>query len=984
MIGSISFQTKARTIDHLGREQIADCPTAVSELWKNAYDAYARRVDLDLYGGKRPVAVLSDDGHGMNREEFVNRWLVVGTESKAGNDDTSAADRNGLRRRAKLGQKGIGRLSCANLGPTLLLISKRKDSDFVVSMVDWRLFENPYLNLSDIEVPVEVLKEKDKVLEHLPLLAARLLENLSGGEDRKRSARSKEAWERYDALKASDDGSHPSRELKEELEAIPFSENHLRNWPVWNGEAEHGTAMLVAGLNFDLQVLLDPSLNDTSAKAARNRFVETLSNFVDPFTDEGGSSVYATDPQFSYAVRAWNELVPRNIIGSDKDFGRDALEGLEHQIDGVFDDAGVFRGRIKTFGVWLEDERVIYPPRDLDLPSRSNTRVGPFGLYIAAMEFELRNTSMQAADFQHFRQLADKYAGFLMFRDGLRVLPYGRTDNDFFEIEERRSRHAGREFWNHRQMFGRVSISRRYNPNLKDKAGREGLLDNRAAKVLRELVSNVLMQAARLYFGTNSEFRKQALPAIREAFNARKAAEEREKLRKRNSRAFRSRLKDLSATLPLFKSEVEQFWDSLELKDPEDLDAVQERIDTYRSKLSDYSLSGAPKSLGTMASRYEAYRSDYRLTKGLIDGADEKLASARQVLAPPDPGSILEKQAKRNQRAYKLSLKGLRDRVQDMLQGQLAAAIELEKQKARTFDEETAAIIQRHRAGQITYADAARNLSDLRTSSEAGASEVFAPYLRALEILQENIDLEQLVSFGLEEANDLRGEIDRLTSLAQLGIAVEISGHELQDYDDLISDAFRKLPEEVRKLKAVRDISLGVEGLTDQLRFLSPLRLAGQKIRSKITGKDIASYLAEFFRLQLSTHSVELVTTKRFDRFSVTDFPSRLYPVFINLVNNAIYWTSNAKGHERTITLDIVDQEVIVSDTGPGVAPEDVGELFTLFFTRKSHGGRGVGLYLTRANLVSGGHKIRYVEDPRGMPHQGANFAIRFQGAEFG
>ncbi len=46
MLSSVSFQTRARTIDHLGREQIADCPTAISELWKNAYDAYARDVAL--------------------------------------------------------------------------------------------------------------------------------------------------------------------------------------------------------------------------------------------------------------------------------------------------------------------------------------------------------------------------------------------------------------------------------------------------------------------------------------------------------------------------------------------------------------------------------------------------------------------------------------------------------------------------------------------------------------------------------------------------------------------------------------------------------------------------------------------------------------------------------------------------------------------------------------------------------------------------
>ena len=79
----VAFQTRARTIDHLGRGQIADCPTAVSELWKNAYDAYAKKVALHIFDGSIPVAAITDDGHGMDYDEFLTKWLVVGTDAKA-------------------------------------------------------------------------------------------------------------------------------------------------------------------------------------------------------------------------------------------------------------------------------------------------------------------------------------------------------------------------------------------------------------------------------------------------------------------------------------------------------------------------------------------------------------------------------------------------------------------------------------------------------------------------------------------------------------------------------------------------------------------------------------------------------------------------------------------------------------------------------------------------------------------------------------
>ena len=106
MIETLNFQTRARTLDHLGREQIADVPTAISELWKNAYDAYATQVNMSLYDGgdsdsqrelTKPVVVISDDGHGMSYDEFVSKWLVIGTETKLFGAETSPSDRFGQR-----------------------------------------------------------------------------------------------------------------------------------------------------------------------------------------------------------------------------------------------------------------------------------------------------------------------------------------------------------------------------------------------------------------------------------------------------------------------------------------------------------------------------------------------------------------------------------------------------------------------------------------------------------------------------------------------------------------------------------------------------------------------------------------------------------------------------------------------------------------------------------------------------------------------
>ena len=78
------------------------------------------------------------------------------------------------------------------------------------------------------------------------------------------------------------------------------------------------------------------------------------------------------------------------------------------------------------------------------------------------------------------------------------------------------------------------------------------------------------------------------------------------------------------------------------------------------------------------------------------------------------------------------------------------------------------------------------------------------------------------------------------------------------------------------------------------------------------------------------------------------------------------------------IRLDAVAGDtVVLSDNGPGVHPDDVDSLFELFFTRRS-GGRGIGLYLARANLGASGHRVEYRTGGPGL--SGANFIIDFKG----
>lgn len=75
------FRSRARVIDLLGRQQIADTPTAIGELMKNALDAGARNFWADYRAGQ-DLLIMRDDGVGMRESDVLDKWLVLATESK--------------------------------------------------------------------------------------------------------------------------------------------------------------------------------------------------------------------------------------------------------------------------------------------------------------------------------------------------------------------------------------------------------------------------------------------------------------------------------------------------------------------------------------------------------------------------------------------------------------------------------------------------------------------------------------------------------------------------------------------------------------------------------------------------------------------------------------------------------------------------------------------------------------------------------------
>lgn len=97
--------------------------------------------------------------------------------------------------------------------------------------------------------------------------------------------------------------------------------------------------------------------------------------------------------------------------------------------------------------------------------------------------------------------------------------------------------------------------------------------------------------------------------------------------------------------------------------------------------------------------------------------------------------------------------------------------------------------------------------------------------------------------------------------------------------------------------------------------------------------------------------------------------------VFINLIENSIYWLSSAAKKEIKIELSVTDDQHIqidYRDTGLGIAQEIRDQIWKPFFTTKPGAGLGLGLTIVKRIVTSHGGEIKLYYDAEG----GACFRI--------
>ena len=971
-----TFKTRARTIDMLGRQQIAGIPTAISELFKNAHDAYADRVEIDYYRSDG-LFVLRDDGVGMTRGDFLSRWLTIGTESKFDSSHRPPRDPD-KEVRPMLGEKGIGRLAIATIGPQVLVLTRPKspnaNSDLTAAFINWSIFEWPGIDLDEIDIPVRsfsggALPSADDVAQ----MVARFRANCT-------------------ALKQPVD-----EELRERLD------RELSTFDVDPQEigAYLGTPSLLdagCGTHFMIkpssELLPDDIDGDpTTPKASPLR--KALLGFTNTMAPDAREAIQTAFRDYK------TDEVADDLLAEDKFFTPTEFVNTDHRIRGGFDEHGQFQGEVSIYGETMEDHVIPWSNRH-----GRRTDCGPFTIDFAAFEGDTRHSTIPPEEHALLARKADQLGGLYIYRNGIRILPYGDTDYDWLDIEYRRTKSAYYYYFSHRKMFGVIEIDADANHGLREKAGREGFQENRAYRQFKAILRNFFLQVTADFFRTGG--------VHGDAFDLRKQELSREdQVRKRRARQVAARKKR-------FEESLHSFFTRMEKNEPQeqtlaltenvaeelqsacgiaDKQAAAQRVlqlelrahadirrleDQYRISRPRIGLSKAAlRDWGVYASRFSVLQDSlFRPARELIDeiigeeAAKARLAIDRRIRTE----AALEDLGKEAKKATGDGTKAVRNEADKVAQ-------EVQKVAGtclRTVENELRVVLTEFQRTDfsdmpdVTFVETRDSLERRILSVTEEQSSLLATILdqlQAVDVSGESSTAEQLMA--IEQRNILlEEEADADLQLAQLGMAVEIINHEF-------SGTIRAIRDSLRKLKAWADVNEGLAELYDGIRvsfdhldgyltLFTPLQRRLYRKEVEILGSEIYDFLGELFRARFERHGISFSQSRAFRECRVIGFPSSFYPVFVNLVDNAVFWLSQqASGLERQLRLDEHDGSLLVEDSGPGVDIRDRDAIFEFGFTRKP-GGRGLGLHISRESLRRIGYELEFVG-----ADAGATFAIR-------
>lgn len=986
-----NFRTRARTLDLLGRQQIAGIPTAINELIKNAHDAYADKFDIDFLR-KDNLLVLRDDGLGMTKEEFETRWLTIGTESKFINSKTSLPPiDNSKPARPIMGEKGIGRLAIASIGKQTLIITKAKNRDklhkIVVILINWEIFELSGINLEDIVIPI-------REFDYLP-------NEIEVNEIKQELQDSLESLLDKGTISGADFSKISSTVNSLNVNPKKLNERLVGDFDIEKTD-NGGTFFYISPVSENLLFDIDGSKGSKDA----SKIEKMLIGFHNTMTPNHPEPII----DINFRDYKSNNQTYVNLIDKEEFFTPDEFELADHHFKGKFDEYGQFRGDIQIYREKKYDHIVNWNGNNFKL-----TDCGSFQINLAYVQGQLKDSVVDIENWNRLTAKADKFGGLYIYKDNIRVLPYGDSDYDFLDIEKNRTKRISTYFFSYRRMFGTIDISQNANTRLIEKAGREGFIENKAYRQLQAILKNLFIQLAADFFDEKgktpqSEFYHEKK---NERNNVYKALERRDKLAKGKKEKF---LRDLDSFFTklnkgnfdesvdnIINSAQNQLNSVLYLKDLDE--ASQKIIDTEfetRQKIADYKRTisvSTPKGFSISKSArldFDTYISEFRileetLFKNAIKEIDsfvtayseklnveiskrKRLEQAVEFISTEALKANTKKRAETNEVVTDVSKKIKEVTTQLMLDLDFQIRSVKDKFKSLSINDTDDFDLVEERKNMEREIEM---ISDRNTHVMDRIIRQFESFYLDKDEDGNIITNDQISDALAEELDDLRERVHADVELSQLGLAVGILHHEF-------SSTVKSIRGSIKDLKAWSDVNNQLEGvynnikvsfehLDGYLNLFTPLNRRLNRKREDIGLLEIKTFLIDLFKSRMERHNIKFKHTNNFAADKIHGFRSTFYPVFVNLIDNAIHWLNESNVDEKVIRLHADDSGVYISNNGPEISTKDLNRIFMMGFSRKNYG-RGMGLSISQEVLNAENYSLSVV-----APREGSTVTFKIE-----
>lgn len=979
------FAVRARAVDMLGRQQIAGIPTAIHELFKNAHDAYATRVEVDFIRELNQL-VIRDNGLGMSDDDFRERWLALGTESKFGANAESAAKwtgPQGLPIRPLMGEKGIGRLAIATIAPITFVLSRaiRPDGFRELSgcLVCWPLFELPGLDISEIEVPLRIFSQfpnAEDVSDMVNEIKLNIKNIVIEKQIRESLLRLLDAC-KFDPIATDNWFAQVAEEIEES------------NLSLTNNQ--YGTHFYL--FECDESLLVDIGGNDSGETAPAVKRI--LLGFGNTMSPEHAPPVKAEFRDHK-PTGNFDEL-----IGGGEFFTAEDLLTGDHFFEGRFDEYGQFRGKIRIFR---------HEPIELTLswPEAKGRPIacGPFSLRLGVIQGKAEETLVEAEEYNRIAPKMERYGGLYVYRDGIRILPYGLPDFDWLGIEFRRTKSASDWFFSHRRMAGYIALNRIDNGALNEKAGREGFRQNRAYRDLQAVLENWFEQVAKDFFRKSSE----RSPVYREILDGKRL--EAKRLRERKEKAhelktsFRENLNVLHDAIETSRYEYEvesilgnTFTHLEKVKPPSTIEfseSQKQALSTETIQIEDRAVAELEKLARSLQMPRPRNFSLSKTDTGAYESYLDWLEGFRERKLEPAVEQVrgtanrLREQVgvrvSRSERA-RSAIESEINRIESLVT-KLVRDVQGESEGFRGTVNTRATRLKERFLEDIEFLKSELQSKDLDSLNDDSASEaqrgievrlekVFVAAQGELKALvdqlravREDIQRESLPDETIAALEGRIGELEEhltfYNDLAQAGSAVSILGHELENVVSGLRGAIRDIKPWADGTPELGEIYGRLRTYYDHLDsyigLFSPMTRRVRRRRIEVTGASILSYVEELFSDRLKRAEIELSATEAFRAWSISSFRSTLIAAVVNIVDNAIYWIGSDRHAESWIEFDAFEDGIVVRNGGPGIPRRAARTIFDFGMSNKP-GGRGMGLAVSRESLVSIGLKLELLEE---------------------